>query len=107
MVLTNVNKMKLCFNLCVAPCRGALFFLLDQKEQKNQVSRKASLPHMALTLQIRQNLGLQTIALLRSLEALASANICYALPNAQATIVLPDFARSYSTDRKKEEKSAL
>jgi hypothetical protein len=57
-----------------------LFFLLDQKEPKNQVSRKASLPHSAFTLQIRQNLGLQTIALLRSLNSHAPANICYALP---------------------------
>jgi len=36
---------------------GLLYFLLDQKVTKNQVSRKASLPHMAFALQIRQNLG--------------------------------------------------
>jgi hypothetical protein len=38
-----------------------------------------------LALQIRQNHGLQTIALLRTLEARASANICYASPYIQAT----------------------
>jgi hypothetical protein len=61
----------------------AFYFLLDQKVKKNQVSIKASLPHTAFALQIRQNLGLQTIALLRSLNAGASANICYAVPGAQ------------------------
>jgi len=39
---------------------------------------------MAFTLQIRQNHVLQTIALLRSLMAYASANICYALTAAQS-----------------------
>jgi hypothetical protein len=76
--------------------------LLDQKVTKNQVSRKASLPHRAFALQVRQNLGLQTIAQLRSLNSCASANICYALPTEQATIVLPDFTRSCSADEKKK-----
>jgi hypothetical protein len=47
---------------------------------------------------IRQNLGCNIFALLRSLTALASAKICYALPPLQATIVLPDFGRSLSAD---------
>jgi len=40
---------------------GAFYFLLDQKVTKNQVSRKASLPHLAFALQIRQNLGCKTL----------------------------------------------
>ena len=43
----------------------AYFFCLDTKETKNQVSRKASLPHLALALQIRQNLGWELLPRLR------------------------------------------
>jgi hypothetical protein len=39
------------------------------KVTKDQVSREASLPHLAFAPQIRQNLGLQTIAPLRSCKA--------------------------------------
>jgi len=42
----------------------AYFFCLDTKETKNQVSRNASLPHMANALQIRQNLGCYIFTLL-------------------------------------------
>jgi hypothetical protein len=52
------------------------------------------LPHKAFALQIRQNRGLQTIALLRSRKTFASANFCYAPPCAQSQHVLPDFVRS-------------
>ncbi|MFD0748759.1 hypothetical protein ACFQZS_01310 [Mucilaginibacter calamicampi] len=38
--------------------RKPLFFFLDKKEPKNQVSREASLPHRAFALQIRKNHGL-------------------------------------------------
>jgi hypothetical protein len=63
------------------------YFLLDQKVTKNQVSRKASLPHVAFALQIRQNHGLQSFvpaSLARGLR----------FPTLMATIVLPDFGRS-------------
>jgi hypothetical protein len=43
------------------------FFLLDQKEAKNQVSKKASLPHKAFARQTVQNHGLESFALLRTL----------------------------------------
>jgi hypothetical protein len=46
--------------------------------------------------------GLQTVARLRSHAATASANICYALPALMATIVLPYFGRSCSSDGKKK-----
>jgi hypothetical protein len=39
----------------------AYFFCLDTKETKNQVSRNASLPHKAIALQIRQNLGWKSL----------------------------------------------
>jgi hypothetical protein len=42
----------------------AYFFCLDTKETKNQVSRNASLPHKAIPLQIRQNLGCYIFTLL-------------------------------------------
>jgi len=53
---------------------------LIQKEPKNQVSRNASLPHKAFALQIRQNHGLQNLALLRSRIARASASIAMPFP---------------------------
>ena len=48
----------------------ATTFVLIQKVAKNQVIRKASLPHKAIALQIRQNLGCYIFTLL-SLRALA------------------------------------
>jgi len=48
----------------------ATTFVLIQKIAKNQVSRKASLPHKASALQIRQNLGCYIFTLL-SLRTLA------------------------------------
>jgi hypothetical protein len=83
-----------------SPLAGdALFFLLDQKEPKNQVSREASLPHMAFALQIRQNLGLQTIALLRSLKQPLLQIFAMPFPAHKARRVLPGFIRSCSVDR--------
>jgi len=49
------------------------YFLLDQKVTKNQVSRNASLPHRAFSLQIRQNLGPHDFAPLFAPAAHASA----------------------------------
>jgi hypothetical protein len=62
-------------------------------------SFEASLPHVASAPQISQNHGLQTVTLLRSLRAIASANICYAL---QRTVqhVLPYFIRSELQEKK-------
>jgi hypothetical protein len=76
----------------------AYFFCLDTKETKNQVSRNAPLPHWAITLQIRQNLGCCLFTPLSLAHALASVKSRYACHYAQATIVLPDFIRSCSTD---------
>jgi hypothetical protein len=45
----------------------ATTFVLIQKVAKNQVSRNASLPHKAIALQIRQNLGCCLFTPLRSL----------------------------------------
>jgi hypothetical protein len=53
--------------------------LLDQKVTKNQGSSKASLPHLAFTLQIRQNLGCKTLPYFVRVLATASANIAMPL----------------------------
>jgi hypothetical protein len=76
----------------------AYFFCLDTKETKNQVRRNASLPHEAIALQIRQNLGCCLFTLLRPLMPIASVKSRYTLPLHKATIVLPAFTRSCSTD---------
>jgi hypothetical protein len=55
------------------------------------LSAKCFFALKAFALQIRQNHGLQTVALLRSRKAIASANICYALATAQGHQVMPDF----------------
>jgi len=52
---------------------------------------------MAFALQIRQNLGWNLFALLRTLNPNASAKISYAPQPHIPTIVLPAFARSCST----------
>ena len=44
----------------------AHYFFLDKKVTKNQVSRNASLPHMAFTPANQAKPGLQNLALLRS-----------------------------------------
>jgi hypothetical protein len=58
----------------------AYFFCLDTKETINQVSRNASLPHRAIALQTRQNLGCCLFMLLSLALALASVKSRYALP---------------------------
>jgi hypothetical protein len=59
---------------------GLVTFCLDTKSnQKNQVIRKASLPHGAFALQTGQNQGWNLFAPLRSHIARASAKISYAL----------------------------
>jgi hypothetical protein len=58
----------------------ATTFVLIQKVAKNQVIRNASLPHKAITRQIKQNLGCCLFTLLRSLLPLASVKSRYALP---------------------------
>ena len=82
--------------------RGGSFFSLDRKEAKDQVGKKASLPHKAFALQTRQNHGLESFAPLRSLIAIASAKFPMPLQPHKATIVLPAFARSCFADREKK-----
>ncbi|MCQ6957449.1 hypothetical protein [Mucilaginibacter aquariorum] len=60
-----------------SPPRRLLLFL-DRKEAKDQVGKKASLPHKAFALQTRQNHGLESFALLRSLIAPPFSKISYA-----------------------------
>ena len=59
--------------------RGGSFFSLDRKEAKDQVGKKASLPHKAFAMQIGQNHGLESFALL----ACASAKFPMPLPHVQ------------------------
>jgi hypothetical protein len=73
------------------------FFFLDEKEAKNQVGKKASLPHMAFTLQSRQNHRPESFTPLRSLCP-RFCKISYVLATPQTTIVLPAFARSCFDD---------
>ncbi|WP_091375472.1 hypothetical protein [Mucilaginibacter mallensis] len=83
------------------------FFCLDTKETKNQVSRNASLPHKAFALQTRQNLGcyIFTLLSLRTWPLRFCKNLLCPATH-KATIVLPDFARSCSTDEKKRKEKA-
>jgi hypothetical protein len=76
----------------------ATTFVLIQKVAKNQVSRNASLPHSASALQIRQNLGcnLFTPCFAAHCPPFCKNLLCPATH--KATIVLPDFVRSSSTD---------
>jgi hypothetical protein len=67
-----------------------LYFFLDKKVTKNQVRKKASFA-LGLCPAISQNHGRQSFALLRSLEALASAKFAMPLPALVACIVLADF----------------
>jgi hypothetical protein len=62
---------------------------LIQKEPKNQVSKKASLPHMAFAPQIGQNHGLESFAQLRSRRPLASAKVPMPLPRARPPLFCP------------------
>jgi hypothetical protein len=85
---------------------GARYFCLDTKVPKKSSHQEGFFAALACThasrsafaLQTGQNHGLQTVALLRSLNPYPSANICYAPATAQPTIVLPAFARSFPAD---------
>ncbi|WP_256540455.1 hypothetical protein [Mucilaginibacter aquariorum] len=72
--------------------------MFDQKVTKNQVGKKASLPHKAFALQIGQNHGLESFSPLRSLIGPRFSKISYAPTAHKATIVLPAFARSCFAD---------
>ncbi|WP_183579336.1 hypothetical protein HDF18_23530 [Mucilaginibacter sp. X5P1] len=81
----------------------ATTFVLIQKVAKNQVGRNASLPHKAFALQTTQNRGcyIFTLLSLRTWPLRFCKNLlCPA--TLEATIVLPDFIRSCSTDGEKE-----
>ncbi|MCQ6958516.1 hypothetical protein NPE20_11120 [Mucilaginibacter sp. JC4] len=57
--------------------------MLDQKVAKNQVGKKASLPHRAFALQTGQNHGLESFALLSFALASRFSKISYAPTAAQ------------------------
>jgi hypothetical protein len=63
--------------------------LLDQKVTKNQVSKKASLPHKAFALQTRQNHGLESFALLTFAPTPRFSKISYAPATHKATSFCP------------------
>jgi hypothetical protein len=69
------------------PARAAeaLFFFLDKKEPKNQVSKEASLPHRPLPCKSGKTSGCNLFALLSLSQARASAKSYYALPITQPT----------------------
>ncbi|MGN8071200.1 hypothetical protein [Mucilaginibacter sp. 22184] len=72
------------------------------KVTKKAVTRNASLPHRAFTLQTGQNQGCNYFAPLRSLIFLRFSKNLLCPASAQATIVLPAFARSCSVDGEEE-----
>jgi hypothetical protein len=78
---------------------GFFYFFLDKKVTKNQVNRHLLLCRTGLCPAISQNHGLQYFALLAFPQTLASAKFANALSITQATIILTDFARSWSVDR--------
>jgi len=71
---------------------------LIQSNQKSSQQTLASLPHKAFTLQSIKTTGCNTLPYYRSQRPLASAKFANALSITQATIVLIDFARSWSVD---------
>ncbi|WP_419789136.1 hypothetical protein HDF18_11005 [Mucilaginibacter sp. X5P1] len=78
----------------------ATTFVLIQKVAKNQDSRLGFFAALGLTLQIRQNLGcyIFTLLSLRTWPLRICKNLLCPATH-KATTVLPDFARSCSTDR--------
>jgi hypothetical protein len=63
-----------------AHSRGGLVTFVATKVTKKAVSRKASLPHGALALQINQNHGLQNICSTSFTQGLRFANIAMPFP---------------------------
>ncbi|WP_091377204.1 hypothetical protein [Mucilaginibacter mallensis] len=76
----------------------AYFFCLDTKETKNQVSRLGFFAAQAFPCKSGKTWAAIFLLFASPLLALASVKICYALQPHKAIIVLPDFARSCSTD---------
>ncbi len=75
----------------------AFYFLLDQKVTKHQVSRHLLLCRTGPWLQIRQNLGCKTLPYFVH-SGHRFGKYYYALQPHLASIVLPDFGRSWSAD---------
>jgi len=71
---------------------------LIKKVTKNQVNRHLLLYAQTLARQSDKTTGCNTLLHCRSLMASASVKFANALSHAQATIVLSDFARSWSID---------
>jgi hypothetical protein len=71
----------------------------------NGFQQKGFFAARGLALQTSQNPGCTLFAPLRSRGPRASAKICYALPAHMATIVLPDFTRSFSAEEKEKNNS--
>ena len=75
--------------------------MCDKSNQKRS-RQECFFAAQAFARQIRQNLGCNLFALLRLHLACASAKSCYALPPHLATIVLPDFTRSFPVGKKQK-----
>jgi hypothetical protein len=73
---------------------------LIQSNQKSS-QQKCFFALLAFALQNGQNHGLQLFCATSFAQSYASAKTCYAPAIAQATIVLPAFARSLSADGKR------
>jgi hypothetical protein len=83
---------------CPLNCRGGCYFFLDKKVTKKSSQQKSFFAARAFTLLINQNHGCNTLPDCRSHIAGASAKFAMPFPLPRATIVLVDFARSWSAD---------
>jgi hypothetical protein len=79
--------------------QGPSSFCLDTKgTKKSSQPTLASLPHRAFALQINQNHGCNTLPYYRSRCPLLLQSLLMPFPALRASIVLPDFGRSWSAD---------
>jgi hypothetical protein len=86
------------YDITPAHSRGGPSYFCRHKSNQKGFQQKGFFAARALTLQIRQNHGLQNVALLSFALASASATIAMPFPALAPTIVLPDFSRSCSAD---------
>jgi hypothetical protein len=100
--LYRVNKAKCeCHVVSLIAAKG-YFFCLDTKETKSQVSRNASLPHRPLPCNSGKTWAGNFCAIVCAQgPCTAKVPLCPAITH-KATIVLPDFIRSCSTDGEKK-----
>ncbi|WP_183576606.1 hypothetical protein HDF18_21770 [Mucilaginibacter sp. X5P1] len=81
-----------------AHCRGGYYFCLDTKGSKKSSQQKCFFAAQTFPCKSGKTWAAIFLPFASPFLALASVKICYALQPHKAIIVLPDFARSCSTD---------